>query len=155
MISLQQIEQDLTRALKAKDSLTVNTLRGLKVRIQNEQIAKKSAKGGAASGGDLDEGEIFALVQSEIKRRKEAAEAFTGGERAEQAAQELAEAKVLEQYLPPQMGEAELRSVIETIISEQQFAAKDFGKAMGAVKAKVGNQADSAAIAKILKEKLT
>lgn len=149
MLSLQQIEQDLTAAMKAKDQVSVDVLRGLKTRITNEQIAKISAK-----NGNLSEEDLHNLVRSEIKKRKEAAEAFTKGGRVEMAEKELAEVKVLEKYLPAQMGTEELAKLIDQAIAESGFAAKDFGKAMGVLKARVGTAADGATLAKFLKEKL-
>jgi len=151
MISLQQIESDLITALKAKDSVAANTLRGLKVRIQNEQTAKGRPEQGE---GSLSEEQIVSLVKSEIKRRKEAAESFSTGDRAEAAEKELQEAKILEKYLPEQMSEQELTLIIEQTIAEAGATAADFGKLMGQLKAKVGQTADGAMLAKILKEKL-
>jgi uncharacterized protein YqeY len=145
MISLQQIESDLVNAMKAKDQVALETLRGLKVRLQNEKIAKLK---------DLSEEEMVSLVKSEIKRRREAADSFKTGGRQEMADKELAEAAILEKYLPAQMSEQELVSLIDQIISENNFTVADFGKAMGLAKGKVGQTADGAAIAKMLKEKL-
>jgi len=148
MISLQQIETDLVTAMKAKDQIAVDTLRGFKVRIQNQKIASGSA------GKDLSEEDMIVLLKSEIKRRKEAAEAFRAGSRAEMAEKELAEAGILEKYLPPQMSEQELGSIIDAAIAENSATAADFGKLMGKLKSQVGQQADGALLAKILKEKL-
>jgi len=131
--------------MKAKDQTTVDTLRGLKVRLQNEKISKMH---------DLSAEDIVALVKSEIKRRKEAAESFTAGNRAEMAEKELAEVQILQKYLPAQMSETEIISIIEEVLASNSFTAADFGKAMGAVKAKVGQNADGAVVAKLLKEKL-
>lgn len=149
VLNLEQIEQDLTAAMKAKDQVSVDVLRGLKTRITNEQIAKTTAK-----NGNLSEEDLHNLVRSEIKKRKEAAEAFTKGGREEMAEKELAEAKVLEKYLPAQMGEEELAKLIDQAIAESGFTAKDFGKAMSVLKVRVGTAADGATLAKFLKEKL-
>lgn len=155
MVNLELIETNIKEALKAKDPLTANTLRGLKVRIQNEKIAKMSRGAGSTSGGrELEESEIVALIRSEVKRRKESAAAFTTGGRAEMAEKELQEAGILEKYLPAQMPEGDLVVLIEKTISENGFIAKDFGVAMGKIKAAVGDKADGATLAKILKEKL-
>ncbi len=145
MLNLQQIEADLTTAMKAKDRLTVDTLRGLKVRIQNEQIAKIR---------ELNEAEIVTLIRSEVKRRKEAAESFAVGGRPEMADKEAREALALEKYLPAQISETELAAIIDAVIVENNFTAADFGKAMGALKSKTGQSADGAMMAKLLKEKL-
>ena len=145
MINLQQIETDLVTAMKAKDQLAVETLRGLKTRVQNDKIAK---------GKDLEEADIVALIRNEVKRRKEAAATYTTGDRKELADKELQEAAILEKYLPAQMSEADLGALIDAAIAENGFTAADFGKAMGQLKAKVGQNADGAMLAKILKEKL-
>lgn len=145
MLSLSQIETELVAAIKAKNQALVETLRGLKTRIQNEQIAKMK---------ELDEAGIVALVKSEVKRRKESAEAFTAGGRAELAQKELDEAGFLEKYLPPQLSEAQVSELVEKLIAEQGFKAADFGKAMGQLKSQAGQSADGALLAKVLKEKL-
>ena len=76
MINLSEVESALKTALKARESITVETLRALKTRIQNEQISK---------GSELTEADVLLLVQSEAKRRKEAAQAFRDGGRDEAA----------------------------------------------------------------------
>jgi len=70
------------------------------------------------------------------------------------ADKELAEAKILETYMPQQMSEQELTKLIDEIISQNSFTAADFGKAMGQLKQKAGQNADGALMAKLLKEKL-
>lgn len=145
MISLSQIEADLKTALKAKESVKVDTLRGLKTRIQNESISKM---------GELAEADIIALVRSEVKRRKEAAQVYNDGGRAELAEKELQESRVLEAYLPPQMSESQIGEVVEKVIAELSATAADFGKVMGKTKQLLGDQADGGTIAKIVKEKL-
>lgn len=144
-LSLEQIEEQLKTFLKAKNQIAVDTLRGLKTRITNEQIAK---------GGPLAEDDILTLVKSEVKRRKEAAEAFTTGNRPEAAAKELQEIEILNEFLPEQISEEQIAQVIDGKISENGWVVSDFGKAMGAMKQEFGNSADGAVIAKILKEKL-
>lgn len=145
MLSLNQIEVDLKDAMRARNQTAIDVLRGLKTRVQNEKIAKMK---------DLSESEILALVRSEVKKRKEAAESYGIGGRAELQDKELKEAAILEKFLPPQMQESELKSLVEKIILENNLTAKDFGKAMSQVKAQVGEAADGSKLAKLLKEKL-
>lgn len=145
MLSLKQIEIDLTSAMKAKDQTAVDTLRGLKTRIQNEKIAK---------GKELSEDDISALIKSEVKRRKEAVQSYTTGGRQELADKELGEAAILEKYLPAQMSEADLAALVGKFLAANNFTAKEFGAAMGKLKAQAGNTADGAVLAKLLKEKL-
>ena len=145
MLSSQQIDTDLTVAIKAKDQIAADTLRGLKTRIQNERISKMR---------DLSESDLVVLVRSEVKKRKEAAEVYQKGGRQELADKELREALILEKYLPVQMPEAELLSLIKKIITENNFIAKDFGAAMGMLKKQVGDKAEGATLAKLLKDRL-
>ncbi|MCL5666730.1 MAG: GatB/YqeY domain-containing protein [Patescibacteria group bacterium] len=145
MLSLIQIESDLKDALKAKDAVKANVLRGLKTRIQNEKIAKTR---------DLEEAELLALVKSEVKRRKEAMAAFRQGGRQELADKESREAEILSAFLPPQLSEQAIAEAVDKVIAETGASAADFGKLMGKLKAQLGSQADGAVLAKILKEKL-
>lgn len=151
MLNLSQIESDLTLAMKAKNQTAVDVLRGLKTRIQNEQISKATAADGKK---ELSETDVVALIRSEVKKRREAAAAFSSGGRSEMAEKELAEAVILEKYLPAQMSESDLSALIETVVTQNNFVAKDFGQAMGKLKAQVGDKADGATLAKLLKEKL-
>lgn len=145
MLNLSEVESALQTAVKARDQITVETLRALKTRIQNEQISK---------GSELTEADILVLVQSEAKRRKEAAQAFRDGDRPEAADKEEAELKVLSVFLPEQMSEEDIAKVIDEKIAANSWTKADFGQAMGALKGHFGNTADGATVAKILKEKL-
>lgn len=144
MIDLAVVEADLTAALKARNQIAADTLRALKTRIQNEQIAK---------GGSLAEADVLQLVQSEAKRRKEAATAFREAGRTEAADKEEAELAVLAKFLPEPVSEGEIIAAIDTGIASG-WTAKDFGAAMGSLKGQFGSSADGSLIAKLLKEKL-
>ncbi len=147
MAKLSDIEADTHAALKARDSLTADTLRGLKTRIQNETIAQ---------GHELSEEEITALVASEVKRRKESVDAFEKGGRPELAQKEQAEIALLQKYLPAQASEDEIRAAAQALIAEHGWSTKkDFGQAMGALKAKFGASADGSVLSKILQEHLS
>ena len=146
MPNLSEVESALTTALKARDQISADTLRALKTRIQNDQIAK---------GTELTDADVLTLVQSEAKRRKEAATAFRDSGRIEQAEKEEAELKVLSVSLPEQVSEEEIGKIIESKIAENSWTTKDFGQAMGALKGHFGNTADGALVAKLLKEKLS
>lgn len=148
MITLSQIESDLTAAIKSKNQIAADTLRGLKSRIQNEQIANK------VPGKELTEPELIALVRSEVKRRKDAEAAYRKGGRDDLANKELKEAEILAGFLPAQMSEQQLAGKIEETISAMSAGPADFGKVMGKLKTELGGSADGAMLAKILKEKL-
>lgn len=146
LMNLQTVESELITALKARNQIVADTLRALKTRIQNEQIAK-----GVDS---LPEPDLLALVQSEVKRRKEAAHAFRDGNRIEAAEKEEAEIAVLTPFLPAQASDEEISRIIEEKITHNTWTAKEFGVAMGALKQEFGNTADGATLSRILKEKL-
>lgn len=141
----EQIDADLKQAMIAKEPVKTDTLRMLKARIKNEEIAK---------GKEFNDEEIQSVVASEIKRRKESAQAFIDGGRDELALKEQEEIQVLHSYMPEQMPEEEVKQVIVETISGQNFTAKDFGKAMSLVMPKLKGKADGAVISKILKEEL-
>jgi uncharacterized protein len=145
MVNLSAVETALQAAVKARDQITMDTLRALKTRITNEQISK---------GSELSEADILLLVQSEAKRRKEAATAFRDGGRTEAADKEEAELKVLSVFLPEQVSEEEIAKVIDAKVSENNWTKADFGQAMGQLKGHFGNTADGGLVAKLLKEKL-
>lgn len=144
-MDLQAVEKALVDALKSRNQVAADALRALKTRIQNEQIAQ---------GGPLDESGLQKLVQSEVKRRKEAAESYKAAGRTDSAQKEEAEIAVLSVFLPPQVSEEEIALEVEAQISANGWSSADFGKAMGALKAKFGSNADGALVAKILKDKL-
>jgi uncharacterized protein YqeY len=145
MITLASIETELQTALKQRDRLAADTLRALKTRIQNDQIAK---------GKELAESDILVLIRSEVKRRKEAAEAYAAGSRAELAQKENDELAILQKYLPAQLSDEQIAVKIEELIAANGWTGKDFGPAMGKTKTEFGDTADGATLSKILKEKL-
>ena len=145
MVNLATVETKLVEAVKARDQIKMDTLRAIKTRIQNEQIAK---------GSELTEADVLTLIQSEAKRRKEAATAFRDGGRTEAADKEEAELAVLSEFLPAQLSEEEIGTTIDAKIAENSWTKADFGAAMGQLKGQFGNTADGAVIAKLLKEKL-
>ncbi len=141
----EQLDNDLKEAIKSRNLLAADTLRMLKTRIQNESIAKQ---------GELGEEDLLALVSSEIKRRKDSAQAYTAGNRPELAEKEQREIAVLQKYLPRQLSEEEVSKIINETIAGQNFTEKDFGKAMGMLMPKIKGKASGDIVSKLLKEKL-
>lgn len=143
------INADLKTAMLARDSVRTQTLQGLKAAILNEEVAKKVRDTG------LDDAAIEQIIAREVKKRDEAAQLYDQGGNVDSAAKERTEKEVLSVYLPEQMGEAELEALIDSVIEQvQPDGMKDMGKVIGAVKAKAGNSADGALIARLLKDKL-
>ena len=145
-----RIQADLKSAMLARDVVRTQALQGLKSAILYEEVAKKVRETG------LEEAAIEQLIVREVKKRDEAAELFDRGGNTESADKERVEKEILKAYLPQQMDEAELISVIDAILDEiKPDGMKDMGRVIGAVKAKVGNSADGALIAQLVKNKLS
>lgn len=143
------IEADLKTALLSAEKETVNTLRGLKATILNAEVAA-----GVRDKG-LSEEETQTLIQKEVKKRKESIDLYRTNAREDLAKAEEFEVEILSRYLPKQLDDTELDSIIDdTILSFGDVTAKDMGRIIGAVKSKVGNTADGSAIAQKVKEKL-
>lgn len=144
-----QIQQDLKAAMLARDSFLTDTLKGLKAAILNKEIADGKRDEG------LSDQEIEKLLATQVKQRIESAELYEQGGNAASAEKERQEMVVIERYLPEQMSDEELAAIVEVTIAETgALDAKDMGRVMGAVKAKVGNSADGGKIAQLVKSKL-
>ena len=146
---LGQIRADLTAAMKAKDKLTVSTLRSVVAAVQEAEVA-------GATATTLDDQQIQKVIAAQAKRRVEAAEAFEQGDRAEKAADERAELLVLEQYLPQQLSENALVEIVERVLAEGDYSTMtDMGQAMKAVNAEVAGRAEGRVIADLVKSRLS
>jgi len=143
------IQADMKTALLSGDRLRGNILRDLKAAILNEEVA----------AGKRDEGlgdeEIEKIVAREVKKRNESIKLYEQNDRMDLAETEKNEIAVIQQYLPEQVSEAEITTVVDEAITGIDGASmKHMGQVIGAVKAKFGNGADGALIAKIVKERL-
>jgi uncharacterized protein len=144
-----QIENDTKAALLGGDRFRADVLRGLKAVILNEEVAKGKRDEG------LDDATIEQLIAREVKKRLDSVEQYTAAARPELAETEQAEAKILEAYLPEQLSEADVQKLIDETIGELGVSGPQaMGQVIGAVKAKVGNSADGATIARLVKEAL-
>lgn len=144
-----RINADLKTAMIARDTVKTQTLQGLKSAILYEEVAKKLRETG------LDEAQIEQVVAREAKKRDEAAELFEKGGNMPSAEKERTEKKFLSVYLPEQLSEDEILKVVKEVIADvKPEGVKDMGRVIGAVKAKVGNTADGAIVAKLVKESL-
>lgn len=144
-----QLETDMRAALKSKDKVTLGTLRMVLTAIKNEEVS-------GASAHELSDDEIIKVLTRQAKQRREAAEAFRDGGRAEQAEAELAEEAVIKRYLPEQLGVEQITELVRTTIADGGFAGPgDMGKVMKAVKPKVTGRADGKVVADIVKRELS
>src|SRR5579871_3799459 len=107
MPTLEQVSKELLDSMKNKDTVRTSTLRMLVSAIRYKEVEKKKA---------LAEPEVLDVIQSEAKRRKESIEEYTKAGRADLASKEEAELNVLKVYLPQQMSEAELKTLIQSAV---------------------------------------
>lgn len=146
----QKIEQDLKTALLAHDAQRVSVLRGLKSVLLNVKVAEGKRDSG------LDDDAVLAIFAKEAKKRQESADLYKQGGSQDKADAEVAEKAIIEEYLPEQLGEAEISAMIDEAINTTGAASpKDMGKVIGQVKQKAGASADGSLIAKLAKEKLS
>jgi len=140
------ITQKIGEALKAHDEIRLSTLRLLSSAFNYEFIAKQHK---------LSEEEELVVVRREAKKRKEAIEAYGKAGYKDRAEKEALELSILQEYLPPEVSDAEIAKLVDEAIKETQAVSiKDMGKVIGFVKAKTKGAADGAIIANLVRQKL-
>jgi uncharacterized protein YqeY len=149
-MSLQdQVMQEMKTAMKAKDTITLESLRAIKSAL----LLARTEKGG---GKDLSEADEVSLVQKLVKQRKDSAAIYKDQGREDLAGPELAQVAVLERFLPEQLSEAEIREIVEKVIADLEASSmKDMGRVMGTVNKKLAGKADGKTIAMIVKSQLS
>lgn len=144
-----KLQDDIKAALLGGDRFAGDTLRNLKAAILNEEVAQ-----GKRDIGLSDE-EIEKVIAKEVKKRRESITVYEANGRPELAETEKLEASILSRYLPEQLSEEELRKIVATTIAGMGAVdTKVMGQVIGAVKQQVGNKADGALLARIVKESL-
>ncbi len=144
----EKITADVKTAMLAKDSVTLNTLRFLQSAIKNKEIDSRP--------NPITADDVMAVIKKLVKQRKESIEQFSAANRMDLANQESAELKVLEAYMPTQMGQAEVeRIVIEVMASVGAKSVKDMGAVMKETVVRTAGSADSKMISEIIKAKLS
>ncbi len=145
---IDTIRTDLTAAMKARDALTLRTLRSVIAAVQEQEVSGKGPT-------TLDDAGVTKIINAQVKRRAEAAEAFDSGNRPEKAADERAESEILERYLPEGLSEDELVELVEATLASNGFSSKaDMGNAMKAVNVEVAGRADGRVVADLVKARL-
>lgn len=144
----KQIQADMVSAMKAKETVRLAALRGIKAAI----LLAKTAEGGS---DEITDDQIVRIIQKLVKQRKESAEQYNAANRPELAENELAEAAAMEVYLPKQLSEEEVRAELARII-EETGASKpsDMGKVMGVATKRLAGLADGKLISTIVKSLL-
>lgn len=145
---LGRLRTDLNTAMKARDELSLATLRMALAAMQVESVAGDSAR-------ELSDDEVLGVLRRESKKRREAAEAFAGAGRTESAERERAEGALLDAYLPTQLDDGDLAELVRAGISESGAAGpRDMGKAMKSVQAMVAGRADGRRVSAEVKRQL-
>jgi uncharacterized protein YqeY len=121
-----QIQADLTTAIKARDEVTAATLRMVLTAITNEEVAGKQSR-------QLSDEDVMTVIGREGKKRRESAEAYDSANRPERADRERAELDVLSRYLPEQLSDAEVQQIVDAAVAEVATGGASGGAAMGQV----------------------
>ena len=140
----ENLDIALKDAMRAKDSVTLDTIRAIIAELKKQDVKKVWA----------DE-EVHAVIQKAVKQRRDSIESFRTGGREDLAKVEEAQIAVLEKFLPEQMGEAEVAKLVEEAVAATGAAgAKDMGKVMGWLMPKVKGKADGGLVNRLVKAKL-
>jgi len=144
-----RLRADLNEAMRARDQVRLRTLRMALTSITNEEVAGASAR-------DLSDEEIVKVLTREVRKRREAAEAFGAAGRDEQAAAERAEGEVLTRYLPAQLSDEELAALVSAAIAETGATGmQGMGQVMKTVTPRVAGRADGGRVAAEVRRRLS
>jgi uncharacterized protein len=148
-----RLQTDMVTAMKARDAATLSTLRMAIAAIKNEQVAGKVAR-------VLSEVEVVGVLNREVAKRRDSAEAYTAGNRPELAAKELQEVEVLQRYLPTALSDSELDAIVAEEVSAAAASIggaptmKQMGLVIKAVNARAAGRAEGAKVAAKVKAAL-
>src|SRR5258708_1739682 len=142
---VETLKQKIQEAMKSGDAVKLSTLKLLFSELHNYQIDHPQ----------MTKEEELVVIKKEAKKRKDAIESYKKAGANDRAAQEEAELKILEEYLPEQMSDEELRKIIDQVFTEvSPEGIKDMGKVIGLVMAKAKGNADGGKVAQLVKAKL-
>ena len=149
----ERLRADLTAAMKSQDKLRTATLRMLLAAIQTEEVSGKGAR-------ELSDADVMKVFAKEAKKRAEAAEIYTQNGRGELAANEHAEARVIDEYLPTPLTDAEVADVVDTAIAQvaeeigERPGMKQMGQVMKAATAIAAGKADGSRLSGAVRARL-
>lgn len=144
----EQIMADVKDAMRSKDQVKLNTLRFLQAAVKNREIELRP--------NAITTEEVMGVIKKLVKQRKESIEQYQSGGRQDLADQEAAELKVLEGYLPAQMGKDQVEKIVtEVIAALGAKSVKDMGPVMKEVIARTAGTADNKMVSEVIKSKLT
>jgi len=152
----ERINEAMKDAMKTGQKARVSTLRLINAAIKDRDIAARADDKGEATGKDrADEQDILSLLQKMIKQRRESADTYRQAGRTDLADKEEAEILVIEEFLPRQMSEDEMRAAVKTVMGEVGCSGlKDMGRTMGVLKERFAGQMDFGRASAMVKEEL-
>lgn len=141
-----RVNEDMKAALRGGEKLRLGTIRMLMAAIKQREVDDRR---------EMNDGDVLQIVEKLIKQRREAAAQFGSAGRTDLETRELEEARILGDYLPAQLGDAEIRALLEEAIQATGAASmKDMGKVMNALKSRVQGRADMGQISNMVKARL-
>jgi hypothetical protein len=144
----EQLQSDLTEAIRSRNEIVSGTIRMVLTSIRNEEVSGKEER-------TLADAEIITVLTREAKKRREAADAFADAGRADKAELEKAEGEVIAKYLPAQMSEDDVKKLVAAAIAQSGAAGPgDMGKVMGILKPQVAGKADGSLVSGLVKAAL-
>ena len=148
MTLFDKVSEDIKEAMKARDKVRLETLRNIKKVF----LEAKTAPG---ANDTLEDADAFKILQKLAKQGRESARTYTDNARQDLADAELAQAAVIEEYLPKQLGEDEIEAEVRKVITDTGAQSmKDMGKVMGIVSKQLAGRADGRAISAVVKRLL-
>ena len=143
-----RIQEDIKDSMRLKDALRLDVLRGMKSAVKLKEVEKIRP---------LEESEVFQVLHTLVKQRKDSIDQFKKGGRADLVAREENELKILESYLPAAVSEQEIEQVVTEVITELQVTnPKDIGRVMKAVMSKLaGQNVDGKMVNELVRNKLS
>ncbi|MFC3873732.1 GatB/YqeY domain-containing protein [Neisseria musculi] len=142
-----RLAEDMKTAMRAKDSVTLSTVRLINAAVKQFEVDEQK---------EADDARVAAIITKMIKQRKDSAKIYTDAGRNDLADKENAEAEVLKRYLPQMMSAEEIRVAVEAAVAESGAAGMaDMGKMMGILKTRLAGQADMGEVNQVLKIVLT
>ncbi len=143
----ERLDTSMKEAMRAKDSLRLGTIRLAKTAVKNREIDERR---------DLSEEEIVAALSTLVKQRKESAEVYRRNDRPELAEKEETEIRILQEFLPSQLNEEEIRRIVEEAVAETGAASmKDMGSVMKVVTARTLGRADNRKVSDLVRKRLS
>ena len=142
-----QLTEDMKTAMRAKDQVSLSTIRLINAAIKQFEVDERT---------EADDAKVISILTKMVKQRKDSAKIYTEAGRQDLADKENAEIEILNRYLPQMMSAEEIKTVVEAVITETSASGMaDMGKVMGVLKTRLAGKADMGEVNKILKAALT